>query len=227
MNDITAAFKITSERNCPLYAAEDIFILSAQSVHLPLGHASCLILVRELTNLLFNTIVPAQDNGFEDVKDQTFNCGGCTGLIKFQIEEDLKKAEEEIASFPDDEDTGGAGDGAKSHLDKQDVMVISGQLSEIPPSELMQFFHMHHKTGRLVMDVDNGTARVAFREGEVIDAKFLDFEDKDAFFAMLRETHGRFSFVKDIPDTLHEVDNIGDFMMILMEGIRRLDEEEG
>ena len=226
MNDLSVAFKITSERHCPLYAAEDIFVLSSQSVKLPLGHASCLILVRELTNLLFNTIVPA-DEGLEDVKDKTFNCGGCTGLIKFQIEEDMDKVDEEIAAFPDQDDKQEGVDSSKTIRERHDGIVLSGQLSEVSPSELMQFFHMHQKTGKLVIDVNYGAGRVAFREGAIIGAKFLDYEGKDAFFALLRETHGRFSFVNGIPDALLEVDDIGDFMMILMEGIKRMDEEEG
>ena len=111
--------------------------------------------------------------------------------------------------------------------EKHDGIVVSGQLSEISPSELMQFFHMHQKTGKLVMDVATGVGRVAFREGAVIGAKYMEYEDKDAFFALLREHHGRFSFVNGIPDALLEVDNIGDFMMILMEGIKMMDEDEG
>lgn len=227
MNDLSVAFKITSERHCPLYAAEDIFVLSSQSVKLPLGHASCLILVRELTNLLFNTIVPAMGEGLEDVKNKIFSCGGCTGLIKFQIEEDMEKVDEEISAFPDQEDKPEGDESSKPSRERHDGIVLSGQLSEVSPSELMQFFHMHQKTGKLVIDVDNGAGRVAFREGAIIGAKFLDFDGKDAFFALLRETHGRFSFVNSIPDGLLEVDDIGDFMMILMEGIKRMDEEEG
>jgi len=226
MNELSVAFRIISERNCPYYAAEDIFVLSNQAVQMPLGHSSCLILVREVTNLLFNTIVPAAGTGFEELKSETYNCGGCTGLIKFQIEDDPEKVERQMAAFPEEATMSNGSEGSNSTGEKKNGIVVSGQLSEISPSELMQFFHMHQKTGKLVIDVANGTGRVAFREGAVIGAKFLEYEDKDAFFALLREKHGRFSFVNGIPDALLEVDNIGDFMMILMDGIKRMDEDE-
>ncbi len=61
----------------------------------------------------------------------------------------------------------------------------------------------------------------------MISAKFMEYEGKEAFFALLREKHGRFSFVNSIPDSLLDIEDIGDFMMILMEGIKRMDEEEG
>lgn len=226
MNDISVAFKITSERNCPYYAAEDIFVLSNQAVQVPLGHPSCLILVREITNLLFNTIVPAAGNGFEELKSATYNCGGCTGLIKFQMEDDQERVERQMAAFPEQKIGRSHSDDPDGVLDKADSIVVSGQLSEIAPSELMQFFHMHQKTGKLVIDVATGTGRVAFREGAIIGAKFLEYENREAFFSLLREKQGRFTFVNGIPDALLEVDDIGDFMMILMEGIKKMDEDE-
>lgn len=224
MDDLSVAFRITSERSCPFYTADDFFVLSSQAVKVPLGHPSCLILIREVTNLLFNTIVPAAGNGFEELQGQSFSCGGCTGLIKFQIENDSELVREKMAELPggnpnDSDETDG-------QSEKHDGIVVSGQLSEIPPSELLQFFHMHQKTGKLIFDVPNGTGRVAFREGAVIGARFLEFINKEAFFALLREHHGRFSFVNGIPEDLNEIDDIGDFMMILMEGIKMLDEEE-
>lgn len=106
-------------------------------------------------------------------------------------------------------------------------MAVSGQLSEISPAELLQFFHMYQKTGRLVLDVTGGIGRVAFREGTIIGAKFMEHEDKEAVFALLREHQGMFTFVNGIPQALLEVDEIGDFMMLLMEGVKRMDEGEG
>ena len=228
MNEFSLALKVISERNCPYYATDDLFVLTNQAVQVPIGHPSCLILIREVTDLLFNTIVPAADTGFEELKNETYNCGGCTGLIKFQIDDNPKD------SIPDGEDLSveiapekGSSDAAKKQRVKRDGVVVSGQLGEISASELMQFFHMHQKTGKLVLDVTNGTGRVAFREGAIIGAKFLEYENKHAVFALLREKLGRFYFVNGIPQSLLEVDDIGDFMMLLMEGIKRMDEDGG
>lgn len=105
--------------------------------------------------------------------------------------------------------------------------VISGFLEEISPTELFQFFHMHQKTGKLLLHVPDGVGRVAFREGAIIGAKYGDQEGKDAIFALLGQHKGRFSFSSGIPASLLEVEGIGDFMMLLMEGIKRLDEAKG
>jgi hypothetical protein len=226
MNDLSVAFKVVSERNCPFYASEDLFVLTGQSVQLPLGHPSCLILVREMTNLLFNTVVPAAETDFQELKDETYSCGGCTGLIKFQFEDDPQIIEQGASALPEDsvEVERREGEPGKSRV-RMEGVVVSGQISEVSTSELMQFFHMHQKTGKLVLDVANGTGRIAFRDGGIIGAKYMAYEDKEAIFALLREKQGRFSFVNGIPPSLQEVNDIGDFMMILMDGIKQMDEE--
>jgi hypothetical protein len=228
MNDFSVAFKVVSERGCPFYAADDLFVLTGQAVQLPIGHPSCLILIREMTNLLFNTIAPAAATGFEELKSETYNCGGCTGLIKFQIEDNPDAVEQggDISSTEATREKDGGGSTEKQK-GKREEIVVSGQLSEISPSELLQFFHMHQKTGKLMLDAVGGVGRVAFREGAIIGAKFMEHENKEAVFALLRENQGRFNFVNGIPSSLLEVEEIGDFMMLLMEGIKRMDEEEG
>jgi hypothetical protein len=148
-------------------------------------------------------------------------------LIKFQIEENPESLMSGPGVLPgeDKAEKESKGNNARQPV-KMEGVVLSGQLSEISPSELMQFFHMHQKTGKLVIDVAAGTGRMAFREGSIIGAKFMEYEDKEAIFALLREHQGKFSFVSGIPASLLEVDDIGDFMMILMEGIKRMDEAE-
>lgn len=228
MNDLSVALKVVSERNCPYYAADDLFVLTSQAVHVPIGYPSCLILVREMTNFLFNTIMPATGKGFEELVGEIYNCGGCTGLIKFQIDDNPEAllSGGNVFSVEEAKETGNAEAAAKQR-GKREGAVVSGKLSEISPSELMQFFHMYQKTGKLVLDVASGTGRIAFREGGIIGAKFLEHVDKEAVFALLRENQGTFNFVSGIPPSLLEVEGIGDFMMLLMEGIKRMDEEEG
>ena len=227
MNDFSVALKVVSERNCPYYAIDDLFVLTGQTVLVPTGYPACLILVREVTNLLFNIIVPVAETGFEELVSEIYNCGGCTGLIKFQIDDNPEALMLGGTVLPIGKTSETENDGAaEKQRRKQDGVVVSGQLSEISPVELMQFFHMYQKTGKLVLDVASGTGRVAFREGAIIGAKFMEHEDKEAIFALLREHQGLFNFVNGIPPSLHEVDEIGDFMMLLMEGVKRIDEEE-
>jgi len=229
MNDFSVAFKVVSNRHCPFYASGDLFVLTSQAVQVPVGYPSCLILVREISNLLFDTVVPAIGNGFEGLREEIYSCGGCTGLIKFQIEENPESLLPPDVPLPADTlvEKGEMNEGAGKQIVIPEGIVISGMLNEISPSELMQFFHMHQKTGKLVFDVAKGTGRIAFREGAIIGANYLEYEDKEAIFALLREQQGRFSFMGGIPPSLHEVEDIGDFMMLLMEGIKRMDEAEG
>ena len=221
MTEFSVAFKVINERGCPLYDAEDVFVLSGQAVSLPDGHAACLVLVRELTSLLF-ALAPEAESGFARQRSEVYTCGGCTGLIKFQITE-LPEKREGVEEQKGAEEAGiprklGRERGKKA------TGTFSGTLEEISPSELLQFFHMHQKTGKLLLHVPGGVGRVAFREGGIIGAKYGDLEDKEAIFALLGENQGRFIFQFGIPGSLKVVEEIGDFMMIIMEGIKRLDE---
>ena len=209
MNIFKAVFEITHVRNCPLYSQAECFALTDKAVEFPLGRSSCLILVRELTGLLF-ALMPHADAQFADQRDTVFTCGGCTGLIKFKLSDKPFPAKNEAV--------------VRGEVDKE--AVISGRIEAIVPAELLQVFHMHQKTGRLILDFEQGAARVTFREGGLLAARFDDLDNQEAIYAMLSEKKGTFSFIPGLPEALMKAREIGDFMMILMEGLRRLDEEE-
>ncbi len=177
-------------------------VLTDKAVALPMGRPSCLILVRAVTELLFQ-LLPAATVDFVEFKDTVFTCGGCTGLIKFKLSNQGEDGE--------------GNDGEP---------VVTGRLDAILPAELLQVFHMHQKTGKLLLDMESGTARVTFREGAVIAARFEELDNQEAIYAMLSERKGYFRFVPGLPASMMKSREIGDFMMILMEGLRRLDEEE-
>ncbi len=210
MKNFQAAFEITNVRNCPFYIQDECFLLTDKAVELPLGRSSCLILVRELTGLLFS-LMPHAATRFAQQRDIVFTCGGCTGLIKFKL--------------TDKPVVGHAGKHAAA-LAQNPASVISGQIEAIVPAELLQVFHMHQKTGRLILEFDNGSARVTFREGGLLAARYEDFDNQEAIYAMLSQKNGTFHFIPGLPDALMKTREIGDFMMILMEGLRRLDEGE-
>ena len=223
MIDFSMTFKVINERNCPFYGDKDWFVLTDQSVHILSGSPACLILIREFTNLLF-TLVDDEQADQDELRRKVFNCGGCTGLIKFQIV-DLPEDESSLSFSSPAENRSTSR--KKSVQDKQlkQTAILSGSLEEISPSELLQFFHMHQKTGKLLIDIESGTVRVAFREGAIIGARYGEIEDKEAIFSILGEKKGMFKFVSGIPKALMEVEDLGDFMMIIMEGLRRLDEK--
>jgi len=100
-----------------------------------------------------------------------------------------------------------------------------GNLTEIPAEALFQTLNMNGKTGILtISELTRGTARFSFRQGSLIKAKYDDISGESAFYEILKEHKGRFRFTPGIPPEDFEIPEIGYFMKLLMEGIRRLDE---
>lgn len=102
---------------------------------------------------------------------------------------------------------------------------MSGRLDEVVPAELFQVFHMHQKTGVLVMDLAHGEAKVSFREGCIINASYQDKKNEQAIFDMLAEKKGFYRFSTGLTAQEMKAAEIGDFMALLMEGVKRVDEE--
>jgi CRP/FNR family transcriptional regulator, cyclic AMP receptor protein len=100
-----------------------------------------------------------------------------------------------------------------------------GNLAEIPAEALFQTLNMNNKTGILtISELVNGTARFSFRQGSLIKAKYNAHDGETAFYEILKEQDGRFRFTPGIPSDDFEIPEIGYFMKLLMEGMRRLDE---
>lgn len=345
MTSFRAIFQIVEDNNCPLYELEDDFALSERSIAFPEGKESCLILVRELTQLLFQLL--GDDKGPDFTKK--YNCSGCTGLIKFQRIPDSESAGsvdiqslltekeqllfDKIHNYPllksiptahlkkfiscfkgrvvqkdellitkgqlneylylllsgevqveDGEvpiSTLGEGEicGEMSYFgdsiattsvrakEKTKTLAIrgtdfskligksntvqmymakllaerltransirardfescmQGKINDMVPAELLQVFHMHQKTGVLSLKLPKGDARVSFLEGSIVVAGYAGKSGQDAIFAILGERDGVYNFTSGLPDKEMKESAIGDFMMLLMEGVKRYDEE--
>ena len=76
------------------------------------------------------------------------------------------------------------------------------------------------------MDLPRGSARVYFRDGEIVHASYDKDEGTSAFFGILQEKEGRFKFKPVLPDEYQSNESLGDFMWLLMEGVRVTDEAE-
>lgn len=102
-----------------------------------------------------------------------------------------------------------------------------GNLAEIPPEALFQTLNMNSKTGILtITELARGTARFSFRQGSLIKAKYDKYEGDLAFYQILKESSGRFRFTPGISPEDFSTPEIGFFMKLLMEGMRRLDEKK-
>ncbi len=344
MKSFRAVFQIIDNNNCPLYESEDVFTLTPKSLSFPEGKESCLILVRELTQLLFQLL---EENGEPDFVKK-YTCSGCTGLIKFQQvrkdENDLQDIAESLLSEKEQKlfdkirnyallkaipakhlkksiscfkvrivrensllitkgqlnehlyvllsgevmvedgevpisrlgegelcgEMSYFGDSIASTsvraLEETRVLAISGKdfgklikksdtvqmhmarllaerlsransmrasdfescmqgkLNEMAPAELLQVFHMHQKTGVLSLELPKGNAKVSFLEGSIVVANYAGKSGQDAVFAILVEREGVYNFTSGLPDREMQQSAIGDFMMLLMEGVKRGDE---
>jgi len=342
-------FEIVEQSNCPLYKIGECFTLTDRAVRCPPKKEACLILVREMTELLFELLKSNRDNSSE-VTVKIYTCSGCSGLIKFRqrievLESENKggiffkgeKIDRRFGSLIENSDffraipqekketflallevvevdprsilirkgqnnqnlylvlegiltvendnvivaEFGKGDicGEMSYLGtgianstvravtnvkllaissddfdrlfcetasvqsfmarllasrlqkanmarSQDFSsTMSGQLGDIGPAELFQIFHMHQKTGVLQFHLSKGEARVSFREGCIINASYGLLVNQDAIFSILAEKKGMYRFSVGLTPQEMKAAEIGDFMMLLMEGVKRIDEE--
>ncbi|OQX28421.1 MAG: hypothetical protein BWK80_00225 [Desulfobacteraceae bacterium IS3] len=101
---------------------------------------------------------------------------------------------------------------------------IVGKLSEIPPSGLFQTFNLNQKTGTLFLELPRGIADLSFRDGEIVSVNYNEKQGRDAFFELLKEKDGRFKFIPGLSDDKMNSPKLGNFMGLLMEGIKRIDE---
>lgn len=348
MKSFIAQFEVIEDNNCPLYEVGECFRLTERSFAAPEKKEVCLILVREMTELLFVLLGDSPD-GLAEGEEKRYSCSGCTGLIKFRLipatadatigdegvvlgaeqqallgrivdcplfrtvppgrlremmeffrEERLKKGrilmrkgEPNIDLFvilsgklsvddgPVHISTLGPGEicgemsylvgnvaGATvSALEETVLLAIGGEyfnriieqspsvqlfmaqllaerlaraniarsqsfescmqgrLKEMAPAELFQILHMHQKTGVLTLYLDGREAEVAFREGCIINAHYGELENQYAIYAILAEREGIYIFRTGLSPHQMKAAEIGDFMALLMEGVKRVDED--
>ncbi len=101
-----------------------------------------------------------------------------------------------------------------------------GMLSEMPPSELLQTLNVNQKTGILSLQLSKTTALLSFREGQLVRVEYNNKEGKEAFYDILREKEGRFKFIPGLSSEDIQAEELEDFMWLLMEGMRRIDERD-
>ncbi len=102
---------------------------------------------------------------------------------------------------------------------------MAGSISEMLPTELLQTLNSTQKTGVVQFHLEKTMASMSLRDGEVVNAAFLNQTGKEAFFSILRQKKGRFNFLPELPPEDMKLPPLGDFMGLLMEGVRRIDED--
>lgn len=103
---------------------------------------------------------------------------------------------------------------------------MTGELEEINLVELFQLINSGGKTGKVALLFYSDRAVILFNEGEIVHAVYGDLEGKEAVFALLAKNKGSFTYTSGLSDADKELQVIGGFMGLIMEGLRRIDEEE-
>ncbi len=204
MEPFSAVFKIVDELNCPIYAKGEFFKLNDKTVEFPREKTTCLILTRELTQLLFKLISKDAPN-----TSVLHGCGGCTGLIKFKRTDESNF--ESICSPQPDQDS---------------LTGVKGNLSALSVIEVFQSINISEKNGIVQFEFKGTTGFAVFKDGEFIRAEFTDLSGLPAIFAMLVQHDGTFNFEPGMAKEDEGREQLGNFMMILMEGMRKADEDE-
>lgn len=348
MKNFRLVFVIQEDRNCPLYKAGESLELSDKTLGCPKNKEVCLILVRDMTELLFR-FLQKQPVNHDEYRGKLFNCSGCKGLIKFSLSDvdggpknenptgaTLKSGKENscikipdspfLRTLPSEQLKTILDHFREVQIDEGDVLVrkgetnqnlylvcsgelviedggqltvivpgelcgemsylgpdvavatvrasratrllaiagdafgrlfgnnpavqsfmaqllatrlrktaearardldscMVGKIEEMVPAELFQIFHMQQKTGVLTLDLAQGIGRVSFREGCLINARYGEWQNEEAVFKIIAEKRGRYRFATGLGPQDMRAAEIGDFMSLLMEGVRRVDEE--
>ncbi len=86
-----AIFIVTEERQCPIYNVGDEFKVARDALTVPEIKPACLILVRQILRITTGQSVLQYSSvfGFQKTK---FECGGCSGLIRFEFKKEREYA---------------------------------------------------------------------------------------------------------------------------------------
>jgi len=98
---------------------------------------------------------------------------------------------------------------------------MTGKLSEINAADLFNLVNSARKTGAIHLSLKEGKAVLFFRDGEIIYARFQKHRQKEAVYALLGAQNGHFSYARGIPKELENSPPIGDFVVLMMEGMQR------
>ncbi|TWI66914.1 MinD-like ATPase involved in chromosome partitioning or flagellar assembly [Desulfobotulus alkaliphilus] len=102
---------------------------------------------------------------------------------------------------------------------------LSGSLESTQIPEILQMLKTGEKTGMLVFALPRGKAAISMIRGEMVAARYGEHSEKEAFYEIIKEKKGRFSYIPDLPKQDRDKKPMGHFMKLLMDGVSRMDEE--
>ena len=103
---------------------------------------------------------------------------------------------------------------------------LIGTLKDVVAVDLCQLINTSQKTGRVELELDDGSqGELLFNEGELVAARHNELTGKDAFFSLLGQDNGVFTFISGLTAEEKNLPVIGGFMGLVMEGMQKLDEQ--
>lgn len=85
-------FVITEESHCPLYNAGDEFTVEGVSLIFPASKPTCLILAKDVIKITTEDVAFEKFDTKGGTKKNRFECGGCTGIIRYEYKKDKEFA---------------------------------------------------------------------------------------------------------------------------------------
>jgi CheY-like chemotaxis protein len=104
-------------------------------------------------------------------------------------------------------------------LDRGD---FRGDLHQVSLVDLLQLLSMNRRTGTLSLTTPAGAGELRLVEGEITDGIYRRLEGEKALYRLLGEGEGTFAFASGSPSPIRRIET--STSMLLMEGLRRLDE---
>lgn len=101
-------------------------------------------------------------------------------------------------------------------------MALTGHLSDLSLSELIEFFCNQRKSGRLKVLYPQGAGYFYLQAGSVVDARIGVLHGIDAVYYALTLPNAQFEFSADAPAVNRTINQ--PWTQVVLEGLRRLDE---
>jgi CheY-like chemotaxis protein len=99
---------------------------------------------------------------------------------------------------------------------------LTGNLEQMPLSDLMQLLAMNRRSGVVAITTLQGAGELRISEGEVVDAMFRRVEGEKAIYRLLGEREGRFTFTAGEVRQVRRITR--STSALLMEAMRQVDE---
>jgi len=116
---------------------------------------------------------------------------------------------------------------AASNVQRTEIntSVMSGELSQMSATELLQALELSQKSGILALTLPKGPAQLYIKNGNLMRADYTSKAGKEAVFEILMETEGQFTFNPNLPEDQSDGPRIGSLMEILLGASKMIDEK--